>query len=98
MSELNKLKERMSHEIKTINNKYNAAVFVLNGGSTTKALAEFNYNVGGKSLKGFCKSANPEGYKTLQEIERNKNKWGYWDDVYLHELRDNKHLFIGYDK
>ena len=85
----------MNHEIKTIINKYNAAVFVLNGGSTIKALAKFNYNVGGKSLKGFCNSANPDGYKTLMEIERNKSKRGYYNDVYLCELRDNKHLFIG---
>ena len=92
---MNKLKERVNHEIKTIMNKYNAAVYVLNGGSTMKALALFNYNVGGKGLKGFCKSANPEGYKTLMEIERNKTPYGYYDEVYLFELRENKHLFIG---
>ena len=98
---MNKLKERMNHEIKIIINKYNAAVFVLNGGSTTRALAEFNYNVGGKSLRGFCKSANPEAYKSLQEIEQ-KRSWYYesekawfYDEVNLHELRENKHLFIG---
>ncbi len=85
----------MNHEIKTIINKYNAAVFVLNGGSTTKALALFNYNVAGKSLKGFCNSANPDGYKKLKEIERNKASWGYHDDVWLQELRESKHLFIG---
>jgi len=101
MSELNKLKERMNHEIKIIINKYNAAVFVLNGGSTTKAVVEFNYNVGGKSLRGFCKSADPDAYKALQEVDEKKSwfseysKTWYYDDVYLHELRENKHLFIG---
>ena len=93
---MNKLKERMNHEIKISINKYNAAVFVLNGGSTTKALAEFNYNVAGKALRGFCRSANPDGYKTLMEIERNEKSYGgYFDDVWIHELRENKHLFIG---
>ena len=92
----NALKERMNHEIKTIINKYNAAVFVLNGGSTTKALAEFNYNIAGKSLRGFCRSANVNGYKTLMEVERNKKTYGgYYDNVALCELRNNKHLFIG---
>ena len=93
----NKLKERMNHQIKVIINKYNAAVFVLNGGSTTKALAKFNYNVAGKALNVFCENANPEGYKTLREIERNKCRGydSYYNNVYLCELRENKHLFIG---
>ena len=97
----NFLKDRVNHEIKTIMNKYNAAVFVLNGGSTTKALALFNDNVAGKSLKVFCNSANPKGYKLIQEVEEKRrwfneynDTWSY-DDVCLHELRENKHLFIG---
>ena len=96
---MNKLKKQMEREIKTILNKYNASVFVLNGGSTTKALAMFNYNVAGKSLNTFCANANPGGYKTLMEIERNKRikHEGYYNDVYLSELRENKHLFIGGD-
>ena len=93
---MNKLKERMNHEIKTIINKYNAAVFVLNGGSTTRALAEFKCNIAGKALRCFCKNANPDGYKMLMEIERNEKSYGgYYDNVHLWELRENKHLFIG---
>lgn len=98
---MNKLKERINHEIKTIMNKYNAAVYVLNGGSTTKALALFNYNVGGKSLRGFCNSANPSAYKEIQEVEENRSwyheggsQW-FYNDVSLCKLRENKHLFIG---
>lgn len=97
----NLLKDRMNHEIKTIINKYNAAVFVLNGGSTTKALSKFNYNVAGKSLRGFCNSANPEAYKKLKEVDGNRSyysehfkEWTY-NEVCLYDLRENKHLFIG---
>jgi predicted alpha/beta superfamily hydrolase len=93
----NKLKEQMNKEIRVAINKYNAAVFVLNGGSATKALAKFNHNIGGKAIRVFCKRANPDGYRTLMEIDRNKRTHyeGYYDDVHMHELRENKHLFIG---
>ena len=101
MNNVNKLKEIMNAEISRAVNKYNAAVFVLNGNSTTKALETFKYNVGGKALRILCRDSNPDAYNELREIEKNKSwysevqKIWYYNDVSLCDLRKNKHLFIG---
>lgn len=88
-------------EISRAVSKYNAAVFVLNGGSTTKALTIYGYSVGGSTLKIMCRDANPEHYKKIRETEENRswysetnNKW-YYNDVSLSILRQNKKFFIG---
>jgi len=103
MSDTNKLKEQMNKEIKIIINKYNAAVFVLNGGSIKDAIAKYSVKCPGKATRSLCKNSNPDFYNSLASQEKNKvyytncngDERFYTTEVKLQDLRKNKHLFIG---
>jgi bisphosphoglycerate-dependent phosphoglycerate mutase len=101
---MNKLKEQMNVEVKRVINKYNSAVFVLNGGSFTKAIELYGFKCPSKTLRAMCIKANEKGYTKLVQQDKNKREWvssydgevhPYFKDVSVKDLRENKHLFIG---
>jgi hypothetical protein len=104
MSE-NRLKEQMNIAIGKAVDKYNSAVFILNGGSVNKAVELYNFKCPSKTLRTMCRNANPVLYKELQECKENIPTWCdaeyikdykvYYNEPTLSQLRANKHLFIG---
>lgn len=106
MSNENKLKEVLNKEIDRALNKYNSAVFILNGGTTTEAKNRFGNNgprLPAESLRRACQKVNPIAYEELKreavwvtdEIRVEKGMNYYMSEPTLKMLRDNKHLFIG---
>lgn len=101
----NILKEQMNASIQKAVNKYNSAVFILNGGAVNKAIELYNVKCPDFALRAMCRNANPDLYKELQECEDNIPEWcdieyrknhkTYYNEPKLKQLRANKHFFIG---
>ena len=107
MNNENKLKKILDDEISRAINKYNSAVFILQGGATTDALSKFGDNGPrnpAQSLKKMCEKADYKNYKSLErqaewctpEYEEKHGK--EMAEPTLQILRKNKHLFIGRPK
>jgi len=100
----NKLKKMMEAEVKRVVNKYNSAVFILNGGTVTKAIELYDFKCPSKTLRAMCIKVDADGYESLRRTAR----WctpsyivehgAYLGDPTLSILRENKHLFIGEQK
>jgi hypothetical protein len=102
----NKLKKILDLEISRALNKYNSAVFILQGGTVTEAVSRFGDNgprLPAQSLRRLCFNADSECYDSLREVA----KWCGPEDIArygedrcmgeptLNSLRSNKQLFIG---
>jgi hypothetical protein len=107
MSNENKLKKILDYEIARAINKYNSAVFILQGGTTTDALSKFGNNgprLPSESLRRMCAKADYKNYKSLERVARwctpeFAEKHGEsMSEPTLQILRKNKHLFIGRPK
>jgi hypothetical protein len=107
MSNENKLKKILNDEIARALNKYNSAVFILQGGTTTEALSRFGNNgprLPAESLRRMCAKADFKNYKQLERAAKwctpdYIEKYGEsMSEPTLQILRKNKHLFIGRPK
>ena len=65
---MNKLKEQMNAEIKRAVNKYNSAVFILNGGSFTKAIELYDFIMtSGEASYLFLKENQDNNYQKFKK-------------------------------
>ena len=83
----------MNKEVKKAVNKYNAMVFVLNGGSAKEATERFGIKLPIDALKRECYKVN--NYACTGLIKKQKGEHYNLFRIKLKDLRLNKQAFIG---